>query len=180
LNGDAKSEEAWAKVYRSYDVISPWSVGRFSDESGADGFIRDVVDPDLVETRRLGLRYMPVVFPGFSWFNLMTNRRKPDQAMLNQIPRSCGRFLWRQFANALRAHVDSLYVAMFDEADEGTAILPAETRMDKLPGGTNMVFLNQDGCNLSDDWYLRVTGAAAGFMHRGEAPPPELKTAIGP
>jgi len=180
LDGDSKPGRAWAQVYRKYDVISPWSVGRFSDEGGADKFIRDVVQPDIAETRRLGLRYMPVVSPGFSWSNLMRNRDKADQAVLNRTPRNCGRFLWRQMSDLLDLHVDALYVAMFDEADEGTAIFPAETRADKLPAGSKMVYLNQDGCFLPDDWYLRVTGAGAGFLHESKVPPKQLDAVVRP
>lgn len=142
--------------------------------------MRDVVIPDLEETQRLGLGYMPVVFPGFSWFNLQTNRNKPDQAVLNRIPRRCGRFLWRQVANLLGAGVTTLYAAMFDEVDEGTALFPAETGMDKLPAGANMVFLNQDGCALPDDWYLRVTGEAARMLRSRALPPRKLEDVIRP
>jgi hypothetical protein len=167
-------------VYRAYDVISPWTVGRFADEAGADAWLREVVMPDLGETRKLGIGYMPVVFPGFSWYNLMTNRNKPDQAVLNRIPRRCGKFLWRQVSNLLNAHVTTLYAAIFDEVDEGTALFPAETRMDKLPAGANMVFLNQDGCALPDDWYLRVTAAAARMLESHALPPGKLEDAIRP
>lgn len=180
LDADSKANRAWASVYRSFDVISPWSVGRFSDEAGADRFASDIVEADVAETRRLGLRYMPVVFPGFSWSNLMRNRERPDQAVLNRIPRNCGRFLWRQISDLLAIHVDALYVAMFDEADEGTAIFPAETRADKLPAGAQMVYLNEDGCSLPDDWYVRVTGSAAGFVHDGGIPPQQLDAVIRP
>jgi len=138
------------------------------------------VQPDIAETRRLGLRYMPVVSPGFSWSNLMRNRDKADQAVLNRTPRNCGRFLWRQMSDLLDLHVDALYVAMFDEADEGTAIFPAETRADKLPAGSKMVYLNQDGCFLPDDWYLRVTGAGAGFLHESKVPPKQLDAVVRP
>jgi hypothetical protein len=180
LDGDARPDRAWAQVYRSYDVISPWAVGRFSDEASADQFVREVVQPDLIETRRLGLRYLPVVFPGFSWSNLMRNRDRPGQAVLNKIPRNCGRFLWRQISDLLQLHVDALYVAMFDEADEGTAIFPAETRADKLPAGTKMVYLNEDGCSLPDDWYLRISGAAAKFLHDSAVPPGQLDAVVRP
>jgi hypothetical protein len=180
LDGDAKPDHAWAEVYRSYDVISPWAVGRFADEAGADRFLREVVQPDIAETQRLGLRYMPVVFPGFSWSNLMRNRDRPAQAILNKIPRECGRFMWRQVSNLLQLKVTTLYVAMFDEADEGTAIFPGETRADKLPANARMVYLNEDGCSLPDDWYVRVTGAAAGFVHESGEPPRQLDEVLRP
>ena len=178
LTGDSQSDAAWASVYRSYDVLSPWSVGRFGDDAGADNFYRGLVGPDRAEAHRVGVRYMPVVSPGFSWSNLQRNRGKT--AALNQTPRNCGRFLWRQVADALQSHVDSLYFAMFDEVDEGTALFPAETRADKLPSGTSMVFLNQDGCSLPDDWYLRVTGAAASELREGKLPPAALDAVIRP
>jgi len=180
LDGDAKPDRAWTSVYRSYDVISPWAVGRFSDEAGADQFVREVVQPDLIETRRLGLRYLPVVFPGFSWSNLMRNRNRADQVVLNKIPRNCGRFLWRQISDLLQLRVDALYVAMFDEADEGTAIFPTEPRADKLPAGARMVYLNEDGCALPDDWYLRISGAAAKFLHDATVPPSQLDAVVQP
>lgn len=180
LTGDSKPDLGWARVYRSYDVISPWSVGRFGDDAGAEAFVRNFVLPDLAETRRLGLGYMPVIFPGFSWHNLMTNRNQSNHAVLNKIPRRCGQFLWKQVSSLLEVHVDMLYAAMFDEVDEGTALFPVETRADKLPTGANMVFLNQDGCALPDDWYLRVTGEAAKYLRQHQSPPKKLKDVIRP
>lgn len=161
LTDDSKSDPRWANVYRSYDVISPWIVGRIRDETSADEFSRKIISPDVVEARKSGVRYMPVVFPGFSWHNLMKNGRVPVWRDVNQIPRGCGRFLWHQIANVLNLHVDSIYVAMFDEVDEGTAIFPTETRQDKLPEGSTMLYLNEDGCSLPDDWYLKVVAAAS-------------------
>ncbi len=71
-----------------------------------------------------------------------------------------------------------LYAAMFDEVDEGTALFPTETRADKLPEGAQMVYLNQDGCSLPDDWYLRVTGRAAEYLHQHKTPPDLLDAAM--
>lgn len=180
LGGDSKSEAAWAAVFRSYDVLSPWSVGRFADDAGADAFRRNYLQPDLAETRRLGIVYMPVVFPGFSWANLMTNRGRPERAALNQVPRRCGRFMWRQVANIMETGATTIYAAMFDEADEGTALFSAETRADRLPVAAKMVVLNQDGCALPDDWYLRVTGKAAEFVRNGSIPPRQLERVLTP
>lgn len=170
LSGDSRAEPAWAKLYRSYDVISPWAVGRFADDRGADRFRRESIEPDLAETRRLGIGYMPVVFPGFSWRNLMTRRGQPDKAVLNQIPRRCGDFLWHQVENAAGSGATTVFAAMFDEVDEATALFALETSADKAPAGTPMLSLNQDGCQLPDDWYLGLTGKAARLLHERRVP----------
>ena len=180
LDGDSHSDRRWAEVYRSYDVLSPWSVGRFRDDASVDKFVRDRVLPDMEETKRLGIGYMPVVFPGFSWFNLQTGRGQKNLAIINQIPRRCGNFLWRQVSSLLNARVDMLYAAMFDEVDEGTALFPTEPREARLPKGAQMAFLNQDGCVLDDDWYLRITGKAAHFLRRNEVPPKALDSVMRP
>jgi len=180
LDGDSKAEGAWAKIYRSYDVISPWSVGRFSDAVSEAAFLHGVVTPDLAETRQLGIRYLPVIFPGFSWQNLQRNQYNQLGPLVNQIPRRCGQFLWGQASDLLAQRVDMLYAAMFDELDEGTALFPAETREDMLPAGSHMVYLNQDGCSLPDDWYLRVTGKAAQYLQRHDVPPRNLQDVIKP
>lgn len=180
LDGDSQTDRRWADVYRSYDVLSPWSVGRFRDDAGADRFLRERVMPDLEETRRLGIAYMPVIFPGFSWYNLQNGRGEKKLAVLNQIPRRCGNFLWHQVSGLLTARVDTLYAAMFDEVDEGTALFPTETREDQLPKDAKMAFLNQDGCVLADDWYLQVTGKAASYLRRKEVPPKALDAVMRP
>ncbi len=179
LNGDSKSGPAWAATYRSYDVISPWFVGRFDDNKSVDAFFHDHVVGDLIETRKLGIGYMPVVFPGFSWSNLMRVRgNKADP--FNRIPRHCGDFFWHQVAILLGARVNMLYGAMFDEADEGTAMFPVETRDDKLPVGTKMVSLNLDGCAVPDDWYLTLSGKAAGFLKSQKVPPKNYEAVVTP
>lgn len=178
LDGDSSTHPDWAAVYRSFDVISPWSVGRFSTDSGADNFARTKIVPDLAETRRLGLGYMPVVFPGFSWTNL--KRGRGEAAPVNQIPRRCGNFMWKQVSNAMEARVDTLYAAMFDEVDEGTALFPVEARPDSVPKNGVTAFLNQDGCALPEDWYLRVTGLAGQHLKAGRLPNRELGRVMVP
>ncbi len=176
LGAGSKSDASWSQIYRSYDVISPWSVGSFDNDVNADAFLETFVIPDREETQRLGIEYLPVVFPGFSWHNLM-HQRGTDRP-LNEIPRNCGRFLWHQVTNLLSAGRTGIFVAMFDEMDEGTALLPTLADPNALPAGVEMVTPALDGCQIPDDWYLQVTGRAARAVHEGSQPPADLATAM--
>lgn len=180
LSDDSKSDVKWSSVYRLFDVLSPWTVGRYRNEVEVDNFFRETMRADLDDAHKSGVRYMPVVFPGFSWHNLTAKNNNYNAAKINQIPRQCGRFFWRQFVNAIDAGVDATYVAMYDEVDEGTAIFPVETRKDLLPEGVNLVYLNEDGCALPDDWYLSIVGKAAAALRQHIALPRNLSSAIRP
>ena len=57
-----------------------------------------------------------------------------------------------------------IYVAMFDEIDEGTAIFKCTN---DVPVGAESKFLTYDG--LPSDFYLRLTGNGAKLL-RGEIP----------
>jgi hypothetical protein len=141
-------------VYRSFDIVSPWTVGRFRDPRGIDRFYATEVAQDLVETRRLGIEYIPVVFPGFSWHNMNPT------APFNPIPRRGGRFYWRQVDRALRAGNTMLYGAMFDEVDESTAMFKLAASRRDAPGDAPVVTLDVDGEPLPSDWYLRLAREA--------------------
>jgi hypothetical protein len=163
LTGDAQTDPAWANVFRSFDVISPWSVGRYSNNSGADNFRVNQIVPDLADCTSNGIDYLPVIFPGFSWANLQQN------GLYNQIPRNGGNFYWRQAYNAVRSGCTMVYGAMFDEVDEGTAMYKMAPTADQLPAQGTFVPLNIDGYNLGSDWYLRLAEQAAKML-RGEIP----------
>ncbi len=154
LSRDSQTAGAWTQVYRSFDILSPWTVGRFRDDEGIDRFYRDEVAPDMMETRRLGLGYMPVVFPGFSWHNM--NPTAPT----NPIPRRGGRFFWHQIERALETGTTMVYGAMFDEVDEGTAMFKLAPTRDSVPADVPLVTLDADGDQLPSDWYLQLARQA--------------------
>jgi hypothetical protein len=150
LSRDSQPDPRWAGVYRSFDILSPWTVGRFRDARGIDRFYAEEVRQDLIEARRLNIEYLPVVFPGFSWHNMN------PAAPLNRIPRLGGRFYWRQVARALQAGSTMLYGAMFDEVDEGTAMFKVARSPRDAPVGVPIVTADLDGEPLPSDWYLRL------------------------
>jgi hypothetical protein len=161
---DSSIEPQWAAVYRSLDVISPWSVGRFGENNGADPFARLRLVPDIAETRRLGIEYMPVVFPGFSWAH---GAGRASKSPLNVTPRRCGAFYQRQIDNAIKAGAQMLYTAMFDEINEGTAIFKLVNNPSQEPLGTDLFALDADGCgSASSDMYLRLAGRATGALQK--------------
>jgi hypothetical protein len=162
LNNDAQSDPAWAAVFRSFDIISPWSVGRYGDITGADNFRQNLIVPDMAEAAANGREYLPVIFPGFSWFNL-------NGGPLNQIPRNGGTFYWEQAYNAKLSGCSMIYGAMFDEVDEGTAIYKLAPTANEIPAQGSWVPLNIDGSSLPSDWYLRLAGEASRML-RGEIP----------
>jgi hypothetical protein len=174
--GDARGDSAWANVYRQYDVISPWLVNRFGNEFTASFMVKTMVKPDLAEAKRLGVDYMPVIFPGFSRYNLKHCQNEPGKAVFNCVPRKSGKFYWKQVQELLDAHVDMLFGAMFDEVNEGTALYKVETNPDKLPKGARLWYPKLDGEDTPPDLYLRLTGLAAKYLKSGSDPPgfPEI------
>lgn len=161
LTRDAVADPALLELIALADVVSPWTPGRYRTPEAAAAHATAVWQPDVAWCRERGLDFLPVAFPGFSWHNM-----KPD-APLDAIPRLQGRFFWSQVAAAKRAGADMLYVAMFDEVDEATAIFKA-TNSPPVGPGDNVQFITYEG--LPSDHYLRLTGLA-GEVIRGERPP---------
>jgi hypothetical protein len=163
-NGWRTDNSSWQQVYDAFKFISPWAVGRYRDNNSADGYRNTYFQADLTETASRNMEYIPVVFPGFSWKNL-----KGEGNALNSIPRNGGDFLWHQFYNAMDAGCNMVYVAMFDEIDEGTAIFKTTENKQQTPVIGEFLTLDADGIDLPSDWYLRLTGEASKML-RGDIP----------
>jgi hypothetical protein len=135
-------------------VISPWTVGSYRDAPSVERHVAKYWPRDLAFCREHDKDYYAVAFPGFSWTNL-----KQGKTPLNQIPRERGKLFWSQI-EPVRAHnMNMVYVAMFDEVDEGTAIFKCTN---DPPVGEFCTF---EG--LPSDFYMRAAGNAGRFL-RGE------------
>ena len=165
LDRDATRDPRLHEVLQFADVISPWAVGRYGTIEGAERDIAKVHDSDAAWCKERKKDYLPVVFPGFSWRNLSAARGV--DAKLNAIPRVGGRFLWSQAMQRIQRGVGMLYVAMFDEMDEGTAIFKCA---DEVPVGTQGFVTNE---GLPSDHYLWLTGQI-GKVLRKELPAGEM------
>lgn len=155
-NRDSVMDRELHEILELADVISPWTPGRYRNPEEAVRHANECWQPDVRWCKSRELDYMPVVFPGFSWHNLK------HQSPLNEIDRLGGQFLWTQIVAAKRAGAEMIYVAMFDEVDEGTAIFKCTNHPPVANGGE---FLTYE--NFPSDHYLKITGLA-GEMLRGE------------
>jgi hypothetical protein len=102
-----KSDAAWQEHYKKYDAVLPWMSKSYAQ--------------DVADFKAMGVQYYPHVNPGFSWANL---KHLPTGATEQFTPRDGGRFYEGLFSKAAQAGADRLFVGMFDEYDEGTAIMP--------------------------------------------------------
>jgi hypothetical protein len=157
LTKDTENNPALHTVIKSADIIMPWAVGRYKSESYSNT-ATGTLTGDITWCKTNNIDYVPLVFPGFSWGNL-----KNDVTLYNQIPRLKGDFFWQQVAGAKQAGAQSLYVAMFDEIDEGTAIYKCKKEGELPLNGTgSFVGIESD---LGSDYYLWLTGEAAKWIH---------------
>jgi uncharacterized protein (TIGR03437 family) len=174
LSSDAFADPRWSAIYQAMDGIQPWTVGRYSTLAAADRWKSERLEPDLALTGQRRQVYMPVVFPGFSWYNL--NRT----AAQNQIPRLRGEFLWRQAYNARAAGAQTLKIAMFDEVNESTAMFKLAARREGAPDQGYWLTLDADGFLLPSDWYLRLAGEITRVFHQQSPPSSALPADPGP
>ena len=156
LGNDTEKPPELQALIKKCDIVMPWAVGRFDSKSyNPENVYNDV---QWCKTNKVG--YVPLVFPGFSWGNM-----HKDPGIYNSIPRLKGDFLWQQIAGAKDAGAQALYVAMFDEIDEGTAIFKTALEKDVPRNGNGgLKFVGIEN-GLTTDYYLWLMGQGANWFH---------------
>ena len=156
LNGDTESDPRLHELIRKCDIMMPWFVGRYNETTYPK--YQKLVEEDIQWAKKNQVDYAPLVFPGFSWGNL---KGKDHNSF---IPRNKGSFLWTQLMGAIRAGAEMIYVAMFDEIDEGTAIFKCAK---KVPVGKSTFVPLEEG--VESDHYLKLVGEAAKILRKEKA-----------
>lgn len=156
LKADTESDPRLHDLIRMCDVVMPWFVARYNESTYPN--FREVIAGNIVWCKKNKVDYAPLCFPGFSWRNMPGNENS------TQIPRNKGSFLWKQLSGAIEQGAEMIYVAMFDEIDEGTAIFKCSHR---VPVGASTFVPIEEG--IGSDHYLWLVGEA-GRMLRGEVP----------
>lgn len=144
------TKAGWEVVFERLDMISPWRPlfynGGPSNQDNINVLIGDI---NWCDER--GIDYNPVVTPGGS----TAYQNGPESR--NNFPRMGGQFLWDQAYEVIRTGNKFMYVAMFDEIDEGTAMYKLAEIPDDCPvADPALVPLNEDGFDLPSDWYLQL------------------------
>lgn len=163
LDKDCIPDPYLHELIESADIVMPWMVQRFTPYVHKPvERLRDHIIADIKWSKEHNVDYVPVLCPGFSWRNLSLGR--PELApytAYGAIPRLGGRFYWDQMTTAIIAGAEMIYVAMFDEIDEGTAIFKVS---DTPPNSNKAHFVDNDG--MPSDHYLWLTGLAARMLRK--------------
>lgn len=156
FGSDALKDEQLHTLVQRCDIVAPWFVGRY-DQQSYPAFQQHIEgDIKWCEDRHIG--YVPLAFPGFSWKNM-------NGPHARTIARNRGAFFWQQVAGAKKAGAKMLYIAMFDEMNEGTSIFKVATKSHVPLNGTGS-FQGIDD-DLGSDYYLWLAGQAADWFHGG-------------
>jgi hypothetical protein len=118
----------WKEHISKYDSVLSWMSQRYAEDESDFG--------------KLGQDYHAHVMPGFSWANL--KHLPGGDTALAYTPREGGRQYWNQFAKAAKAGSDRIFVGMFDEYDEATAVMPMSDDAPPTPSrqGVGATFYN--------------------------------------
>ena len=135
----------WNDHFQRYDGALAWM------PQNAQGY-----KDDFNQLASWGIDYFPHVWPGFSWAHL---QRFNDESQYN--PRGNGAFYWDKIYGAVGSGAGRLFIGMFDEYDEGTAIMPM-TDDPPAPAPNWGRFLTNLG--KPSDWWLSLTSAARDMM----------------
>ncbi|RYY33689.1 MAG: xylosidase [Sphingobacteriaceae bacterium] len=165
LDADCINDPYLHQLIKKVDIVLPWTVQRYSPLLHNDmDRLRDNTLADIKWCAENKVDYVPCIYPGFSWHNLSRYEFPDDVKPVGSIPRQGGRFYWQQVVTTINAGATMLYVAMFDEVNEGTAIFKGS---DNPPVSNVTSFINMDG--KPSDHYLWLTGEA-GKMLRNQKP----------
>lgn len=134
------SRSGYLDVYHSFNMLSPWMVGRIGTTADVDNFYNNVQLADESDCISNGIDFQPCVLPG------------------DTGQRIHGDFMWRQFYNMVRLGAQGIYISMFDEYGEGNQIAKSAEDASMKPTNSSSFTLDEDGVHCSSDYYLRLSG----------------------
>ena len=150
LESDTLPDKRLHELILKCDVVMPWFVGRYNEKNYRR--MHRLIREDMKWADAHGIAYAPLCFPGFSWANMQRYGKGV------QIPRVGGAFFKEQLDFCLDNGAKMLYIAMFDEIDEGTAIFKIARKVPVPAPKSEFVPLEE---GVPSDRYLTLAGEAA-------------------
>jgi Ricin-type beta-trefoil lectin domain-like len=136
-------------------ALQPWSVGRVIKDPATGYKIQNTTlwAGDMEKCKANNVMFIPVINSGTHIAG-----PPPIPPAVPVVPRRSGNYLWEQFVAASKTGtINSAFIAMFDEINEGTQIMKIENNPP-----TQAPFLTYDGA--TSDYYLRLVGVGAKML----------------
>lgn len=151
------TETPYGDVYKVADTIQPWTVGSYGNDN-LEGFYTGTQQPDAQELSSLGIGSSIVIWPGSSSGNSLQDfvPGNPSIPVYEKNPRYNGTYYNTQIDHAVSLKPQFIFTAMFDEVNEGTAIMPT-LRSNELPTNAQFIGLDDD---QDHGYYLTRAGYA--------------------
>lgn len=145
-----RNEPEWQAHFRKYDQLLIW----MERDLG-------VLNSRKSQLESWGMKILPHAWPGFSWNNLQMT-----QYPTSHTARNGGAFYWERLYNAVACGADQIFLGMFDEYDEGTAIMPmSDNHPNIYTDGTNTWGHYLDNEGRDPFWYLQLSDAAREMLN---------------
>jgi len=138
--------------------LQPWSVGRRMKDPVTGYAVQNMSlwEGDMEKCLQHQVLFMPVLNAGTHIAG-----PPPIAGTPVTVPRRMGNYLWQQFENVSQKKLNSVFLAMFDEINEGTQLMKID-----LHPPVQAPFLTYDGA--TSDYYLRLAGKAANLLKNKE------------
>ncbi len=147
------SNPSWNNIYSDFLAYFPWNVGNYTSSDLNHAYAQTLQWPNERSIlNSYGAEFIPLVFPGFGWDNLMN--QPPGTT---KFGRRKGEVLWTQIKDVVNISAKTVYSAMFDEIDESTAIF-------KITYNIPINHYYSDNEGLHSDFYLNLTGYASDII----------------
>jgi hypothetical protein len=158
-----RTEAEWQAHFQKYDQLLIWME-------------RDLatLNSRKSQLNSWGMKILPHAWPGFSWNNLQMT-----EYPTSHTPRDGGEFYWTRLYNAVACGADQIFLGMFDEYDEGTAIMPMSDNHPNIHTEWGH-YIDNEG--RDPFWYLQLSAAAREMLNgqRALTPTLPLESAIPP
>ena len=164
VNSSWLAKTEWHGHYQKYDQLLGWLEPTLTD-----------LNSQKAQLNSWGMKILPHAWPGFS-----NNNLKKTVFPTSHTARNGGAWYWTRLYNAVSCGAEQIFLGMFDEYDEGTAIMPMSDNHPDIydEGGTTWGhYLDNEG--LDPFWSLRLSGAGKEMLNGQRTPSSSLPSSNG-